>query len=82
MLFITNIYISMDFKKWFERFSEPLPLGDPARRSDLIRGGLNGCENVPIGMRPACQPTTSAFPTYRLPKKSRGRLLPKVEIKH
>lgn len=60
----------MEFKKWLERFSEPLPLGDPARRPDLIRGGLDGCtgeapNNLPMGVKSMCRPITSAFQTYK-----------------
>lgn len=66
----------MKFSEWLkfnERFTEPPPLGDPARRPDLIRGGLDGCSNVPSGMKSACQPTTSAFPTYSLAKQKKMR---------
>lgn len=66
----------MEFKKWLkfiERFSEPLSLGDISRRPDLIKAGTGGCPDLPMGMRTACQPTTSAFPTYELPKKKKIR---------
>lgn len=63
----------MNFKKWFtERFDFPPNNGDIARRPDLIKGGESGCEDVPMGMKPMCQPTTSAFPTYSLPKKKKS----------
>lgn len=69
----------MNFKEWLRiteglTAGEPLPLGDVARRHDLIKGGLGGCENLPMGVRSMCEPTTSAFPTGKLPKKKRKRL--------
>jgi hypothetical protein len=62
----------MQFKEWLnfiERFTEPPSLGDPARRPDLIHAGTGGCPELPMGMRTACQPTTSAFSTYELKRK-------------
>lgn len=70
----------MKFKEWL-KFVEDinaqggfLPLGDPARRPDLIKAGTGGCQDLPLGMRSACQPTTSAFPTYELPIKKSKRM--------
>lgn len=63
--------IHSSFKKWLERLDEPPPLGDPARRPDLIRGGEGGCEHLPMGVRSMCTPTTSAFPTWKKKKLRR-----------
>ena len=68
----------MKFKHWLEGLTEPPALGDISRRNDLIRGGLDGCtgngpNTMPMGMRTTCQPTSSAFQTYDLPKKSKKR---------
>lgn len=61
----------MNFKQWLEFVGS---LGDmkatpPERRRDLIKGGEGGCPEMPMGVRAMCQPTTSAFQTYK--KKSK-----------
>jgi hypothetical protein len=64
----------MKFKEWLiinEKFTEAPPLGDPARRPDLIKGGLGGCPELPMGVRSMCQPTTSAFQTGTIKKRSK-----------
>ena len=67
--------MSMKFKNWLtkEGFTEPVPLGDIARRGDLVTGGENGCEDVPMGMKSVCQRPTSAFHTDKLPQEKRRR---------
>ena len=76
---------NMNFKLWLENFiksqkywsemghypgADPLKTPDMSRRPDLIRGGLSTCDpDMPMGMKPMFEPTTSAFPTYSLPNK-------------
>jgi len=66
----------MNFKEWLksEGFTEPPPLGDPARRYDLVKGGLSR-KDIPPQMRD--EPITSAFPTYSL---KQGKNLPPSNV--
>lgn len=60
------------FKKWLmERTTEQLPYGDVSKNQDL-RGGLDSCENMPIGVKSMCQSPTSAIPSFKI-KKSKNQ---------
>ena len=64
-----RIYI-VKFATWIKMREMLLPLndlGDLDSRPDLTKAGLGGDKDLPLDMRSSA--TTSAFPTYELPKK-------------